>query len=100
MLKDGRKDYNALFNNGTWKLVDRPFGTKPIGCKWVHKIKYKSDGSLDKTKVKVRVCSQFHYATHSVSDEEYVNAYYTQLSKSGTINLLYTISQPLKLTES
>ena len=39
--------------NGTWKLVDPPIGTKPIGCKWVYKNKYRSDGSLDKNKVRL-----------------------------------------------
>jgi hypothetical protein len=33
-----------------WKLVDPPFRTKPICCKWVFKNKYNSDGSLDKHK--------------------------------------------------
>jgi hypothetical protein len=28
-----QKEYDALINNGTWKLVDPPFGTKPIGCR-------------------------------------------------------------------
>eukprot|EP00253_Pinus_taeda_P006826 PITA_06826 len=35
--------YDALINNGTWKLVDPPLGTKPIGCTWVFKNKYKID---------------------------------------------------------
>jgi hypothetical protein len=26
-------EYDALIKNGTWKLVDPPYGTKPIGCK-------------------------------------------------------------------
>ena len=34
-----QKEYDSLRKNGTWKLVDRPFGTKPIGCKWVYKNK-------------------------------------------------------------
>ena len=34
--------------NGTWKLVD-----PPIGCKWVYKNKYRSDGSLDKHKARL-----------------------------------------------
>jgi hypothetical protein len=33
--------------------VDPPFGTKPTGCKWVYKNKYKSDGSLDKHKLRL-----------------------------------------------
>ena len=48
-----QKAYDALIKNGTWKLVDLPLGTKPIGCKWVYKNKYKVDGSLDKHKAKL-----------------------------------------------
>jgi hypothetical protein len=44
------KECDALIKNGTWKLVDPPFGTKRIGCRWVYKNKFKSDGSLDKHK--------------------------------------------------
>jgi len=33
-------------------VVDPPLGTKPIGCKWVYKNKYKVDGSLDKHKAR------------------------------------------------
>ena len=47
--------YDALIKNGTWKLVDPLVGTKPIGCKWVYKNKYKSSGSLDKHKARVVV---------------------------------------------
>ena len=36
--------------NDTWKLVPLPYGKKPIGCKWVYKLKYKSDGSLERYK--------------------------------------------------
>jgi hypothetical protein len=32
-----QKEYDALNKNGTWKVVDPPFGTRPIGCKWVYK---------------------------------------------------------------
>eukprot|EP00253_Pinus_taeda_P035569 PITA_35569 len=48
-----QKEYDALIKNGTWKLVDPPFGTKPISCKWVYKNKYKVDGSLDKHKARL-----------------------------------------------
>ena len=46
-----QKEYDALINHATCKLVDPPFGTKIIGCKWVFKNKYKAYGSLDKHKV-------------------------------------------------
>jgi len=37
-----QEEYDAIINNGTWKLVDPPFGTKLINCKWVFKNKHKS----------------------------------------------------------
>eukprot|EP00253_Pinus_taeda_P028593 PITA_28593 len=48
-----QKEYDALIKNVTWKLVDPPLGTKPIGCKWVYKNKYKTDGLLDKHKARL-----------------------------------------------
>ena len=48
-----KNEYDALMKNGTWKLVDPPVGTKPIGYKWVYKNKYRSDGSLDKHKTRL-----------------------------------------------
>jgi hypothetical protein len=48
-----QKEYDAFIKNGMWKLVDTPFETKPIGCKWVFKNKYKSDGSFDKHKARL-----------------------------------------------
>ena len=35
------KEYDALIKSEKWKLVDPPFGTKQIGCKWVFKNKNK-----------------------------------------------------------
>jgi hypothetical protein len=36
----------ALERTGTWDLVSHPPGVCPITCKWVYKIKTRSDGSL------------------------------------------------------
>eukprot|EP00253_Pinus_taeda_P009397 PITA_09397 len=47
-----KKEYDAFIKNDTWKLVDPPLGTKPIGCKWVYRNKYKADGSLEKHKAR------------------------------------------------
>jgi hypothetical protein len=44
---------DAFIKNGTWKLVDPPFGTKPIGFKWVLKNTYKSNGSLENHKARI-----------------------------------------------
>lgn len=45
-----RKEIEALEKNGTWTLVDLPPGKKTIGCKWVYKIKYNSDGTIERHK--------------------------------------------------
>jgi hypothetical protein len=36
---------------GRWMML--PLIKKPIGCKWVYKTKYKSDGTLDKHKARL-----------------------------------------------
>jgi histone deacetylase 1/2 len=43
-------EYSALINNKTWHLVPPQKGRNVIGCKWVYKIKRKSDGNLDRYK--------------------------------------------------
>ena len=37
----------ALEANNTWSLTSLPAHEKPIGCKWVYKIKHKADGSIE-----------------------------------------------------
>jgi hypothetical protein len=37
----------------TWDLVDLPHGKSVIGCKWVYKIKTKSDGSIERYKARL-----------------------------------------------
>ena len=36
---------HALAENETWDMVEAPKGVKPIGCRWVYKVKYNTDGS-------------------------------------------------------
>jgi hypothetical protein len=30
-----RSEMDSILSNGTWELVDRPYGCKPVGCKWM-----------------------------------------------------------------
>lgn len=43
-----QEELNALSKNNTWELVQLPQNRKPIGSKWIYKIKYKSDGSMER----------------------------------------------------
>ncbi|KAJ0754023.1 putative RNA-directed DNA polymerase [Helianthus annuus] len=47
------EEMEALHKNNTWQLVDLPLGRKPIGCKWVFKIKYKSTGEIERYKARL-----------------------------------------------
>jgi len=44
------KEIDALALNQTWTIEDLPPGKKPINCKWVYKVKYNSDGSIERYK--------------------------------------------------
>jgi hypothetical protein len=43
-------EYNALLHNKTWHLVPPASRRNVIDCKWVFKLKYKQDGSVDRHK--------------------------------------------------
>ncbi|KAJ0675133.1 putative RNA-directed DNA polymerase [Helianthus annuus] len=47
------KEMEALYRNGTWVLVDLPKDRKAIGCKWIYKIKYKSNGEVERFKARL-----------------------------------------------
>jgi len=44
------REFQALFDNQTWDIVPLPPGKKPMACKWVYKVKLKSDGSVERLK--------------------------------------------------
>lgn len=43
----------ALVQNKTWVLTDLPPNKKHIGCKWIYKVKLKSDGSIERYKARL-----------------------------------------------
>jgi histone deacetylase 1/2 len=48
------EEYKALMENNTWHLVSPQHASKNvIECKWVHKIKRKADGSIDRYKARL-----------------------------------------------
>ncbi|XP_070056749.1 uncharacterized protein [Nicotiana tomentosiformis] len=46
------KEFQALESNQTWDIIPLPPGKKVIPCKWVYKIKQKSDGSIERYKAR------------------------------------------------
>jgi hypothetical protein len=43
----------SIISNGTWEVVDRPYGCKPIGCNWVFKKKLRPDGTIERYKARL-----------------------------------------------
>ncbi|KAL0303565.1 UNVERIFIED_CONTAM: Retrovirus-related Pol polyprotein from transposon TNT 1-94 [Sesamum radiatum] len=49
------EEINMIEKNDTWSLVDRPKNHQVIGTKWVYKLKFKLDGSINKHKTRLVV---------------------------------------------
>jgi hypothetical protein len=47
------EEYESIMKNNTWELTELSKHKKPIGCKWIYKPKFKSDGSIDKYKARL-----------------------------------------------
>jgi hypothetical protein len=44
---------DSIMSNGTWEVVDHPYGWKPVGCKWVFEKKLRPDGTIKKYKARL-----------------------------------------------
>ena len=46
-------EYKSLLENETWELVELPPSKRPVKCKWVFKVKHKSDGTVERFKARL-----------------------------------------------
>ena len=46
-------EIDSILSNNTWVLVDLPTSSKPIGCKWVFRRKYNTNGSIQTFKARL-----------------------------------------------
>ena len=47
------KEIVVLITKGTWRLANLPLGRVPMTCKWVFKVKYHSNGTINKFKARL-----------------------------------------------
>ena len=85
--KDAIQDeMDSIVSNHTWELVDLPKGSRPIGCKWVFKKKYHSDGTLNTYKARL-VAKGFRQK----EGIDYFDTY-APVARTTTIRLLFALA--------
>ncbi|XP_057246841.1 uncharacterized mitochondrial protein AtMg00820-like [Beta vulgaris subsp. vulgaris] len=47
------EEIKMIEKNNTWELVEKPEEKEVIGLKWVYKVKYNEDGSIQKYKARL-----------------------------------------------
>ena len=79
-------EINSIEKLKTWDLVDLPVGVKPIGLKWVFKLKRNSDGSINKHKA--RLVAKGYVQQYGVDFEEV----FAPVARIETIRLLINLA--------
>ncbi|KAL1193519.1 Retrovirus-related Pol polyprotein from transposon RE2 [Cardamine amara subsp. amara] len=48
-----KEEMRSMKENNTWNMMRLPKGKKPVGCRWVYTIKYKSSGEIERYKARL-----------------------------------------------
>ncbi|KAG7599393.1 Zinc finger CCHC-type [Arabidopsis suecica] len=80
------EEINSIEKFKVWDLVDLPLGVKPIGLKWVFKLKRNSDGSINK--YKARLVAKGYVQQYGVDFEEV----FAHVARIETIRLLIKLA--------
>lgn len=80
------EEIESIEKNQTWILVDLPVGGKPIGLKWVFKIKRSSDGSINK--FKAWLVAKGYVQRHGIDFDEV----FPPIARIETIRLLVNLA--------
>eukprot|EP00253_Pinus_taeda_P011698 PITA_11698 len=83
-------EFQSLQKNHTWTLSDLPEGKKPISCKWVYKVNYKANGTLDK--YKARLVARGFSQKEGIDYEET----FAPTAKMSTIRLVLALAAQFK----
>ena len=66
------EEYMELLQNKTWHLVPPRHGKNLIDCKWVFRIKRKSDGTIDRYKARTKhIEIDFHFVRERVAQKQF-----------------------------
>jgi len=79
-------EIQSICKNGTWELTELPSGHKPIGLKWVYKLKRNSVGEV--IKHKARLVAKGYVQKHGVDFDEV----FAPVVRLDTIRLLLALA--------
>ena len=83
-------EYDSLMKNKAWSLAPLPLGKKLVGCKWVYKTKFTTEGQIEKYKSRL--------VAKGLNQHEGIdyNETFSPVSKMNTIRTILSIDSSYK----
>lgn len=83
-----KKEIGALEDNKTWVTTPLPPSKKALGCKWVYKIKYNSNDSVEHLKAHLVILGN-----HQVEGIIYYNETFSPIAKMITVRAFLAVAK-------